>query len=72
MHTARDFTGRQVQSRSFLAQLPGMQCVQVRAGAHKGHCHAGSRMWAAACGQQHVPHLSWAALLNTPDAGHMA
>ena len=64
MHTARDFTGRQVQSRSFLAQLPGMQCVQVRTKV--------TVMRAAAYWQPHVPHISWAALLNTPDAGHMA
>lgn len=64
MHTARDFTGRQVQPLCFLAQLPGMQCVQVRTKV--------TVMRAAACGQQQVLHASWAALLNTADAGHMA
>ncbi len=67
MDTASDFTGRQVQSRSFLAQLPGIQCVQCVQVRTKV-----TVMRAAACGQPLVPHVSWAALLNTPDAGHMA
>ena len=46
MHTARDFTGRQVQSRSFLAQLPGIQCVQCVQVRTKV-----TVMLAAACGQ---------------------
>ncbi len=56
MHTARDFTGRQVQPRCFLAQLPGIQRMQVRTKV--------TVMRAAAFGQPHVPHVSWAALLN--------